>query len=601
MPDAPTPGTLTLTVGGMTCAGCARHVTEALEAVPGVASADVPGWESGRADVALADDAPARPGDLVAAVEAAGYRAALDDDAPTGAPPASGPATGYGAPPDAPPAPSGDGAPSPRPPAEPGPLPERAYDLVVIGGGSAAFAAALKTSELGGRAAIVNDGLPIGGTCVNVGCVPSKATIRAAEAVHRAQRDAFDGVETSGRVADFGAVLAQVRALVADLRQSKYVDVAGADDAVDLVAGRARLAGREGGPLAGDGLHTVEVEGRPALRARAVLVATGARTFVPGVPGLAGAGYLTNDTLWDLAEAPDHLVVLGGGYVAVEAAQAFARLGVPVTLLQRSGRILPAEDAALTDPLTAFLRADGVDVRTGVALRSVRREGAETVVEIEVDGRTETVRGSHLLLATGRRGNTDGLGLEALGVMPDDRGFLPVDASLRTTVEGVFGAGDVLGDKMFVYTAAHEGALAARNASQGLSAEADYTALPWVVFTDPQLAGVGLDLAQAQAAGHDAEATTLAMEHVPRALAARDTRGHLTLVRDRETDRLLGARVLAPEGAELLMEVALAIRHGITTEQIADAFHPYLTLSEAVKLAAITFQKDIETLSCCAA
>ena len=470
---------------------------------------------------------------------------------------------------------------------------------MVVGGGSAAFAAALKTSELGGRAAVVNDamgGLPIGGTCVNVGCVPSKATIRAAEAVHRAQRQAFDGVETTGRVADFGAVLAQVRALADELREAKYVDVAGADDAVTLVSGRARLAGRT------DGLHTVEVDGGArTLRARAVLVATGARTFVPDVPGLADAGYLTNATVWDLEEAPSRLVVLGGGYVAVEAAQAFARLGVPVTLLQRSDRILPAEDAALTDALTGFLEADGVDVRTGVALRSVRRDGDETVVAFEAGGEPQKVRGSHLLLATGRRGNTADLGLEALGVTPDARGFLPVDATLRTAADGVFGAGDVLGDKMFVYTAAYEGALAARNAREGLYAEADYTALPWVVFTDPQLAGVGLDLAQAEVAGIDAEATTLAMEHVPRAIAARDTRGSVTLVRDRESDRLVGARVLAPEGSELLMEAALAIRHGVTTQQLADAFHPYLTLSEAVKLAALTFRKDVGQLSCCAA
>ncbi|MEP0546360.1 MAG: mercury(II) reductase [Rhodothermales bacterium] len=594
--------TLTLTIGGMTCAGCARHVSHALESVPGVISADVPGWESGRADVALDADAPAAPPDLVAAVESAGYRAAVDGEAPP-APPSDGPATGYGAPSDAPPAPSGNGAPLPEPPA-PSDLPPDAYDLIVVGGGSAAFAAALKTSELGGRAAIVNDaegGLPIGGTCVNVGCVPSKATIRAAEAVHRAKRSAFDGIETSGWVTDFGSVLAQVRALAAELRQTKYVDVAGADDAVTLVAGRARLAGRA------DGLHTVEVNGGArTLRARAVLVATGARTFVPDVPGLADASFLTNETLWDLEAAPDRLVVLGGGYVAVEVAQAFARLGVPVTLLQRSGRILPREDTALSDALTDHLEADGVDVRTGVALRSVRREDAETVVAFERGGEAGEVRGSHLLLATGRRGNTDDLGLEALGVSPDARGFLPVDATLRTAADGVFGAGDVLGDKMFVYTAAYEGALAARNAREGLGSgaalvEADYTALPWVVFTDPQLAGVGLDLAQAEAAGIDAEATTLAMAHVPRAIAARDTRGSITLIRDRESDRLVGARVLAPEGSELLMEIALAIRHDVTTQQLADAFHAYLTLSEAVKLAALTFRKDVGQLSCCAA
>ncbi|MEM1117163.1 MAG: mercury(II) reductase [Bacteroidota bacterium] len=578
MRDATTPDSLTLTVGGMTCAGCARHVTEALDALPGVASADVPGWESGRAEVTLATDAPSSPADLVAAVEAVGYRATVP-----------------GAPPEVSNTPTGDGATSAFQLDAPESLPADAYDLVVIGGGSAAFAAAIKTSELGGRTAIVNDGLPIGGTCVNVGCVPSKATIRAAEAVHRAQRIAFDGVETTGRVADFGAVLAQVRALVADLRQAKYVDVVADDDAIDLVAGRARLAGREGG------LRAVEVADGTTLRARSVLIATGARTFVPDIPGLIDAGYLTNESVWDLEEAPSRLVVLGGGYVAVESAQAFARLGVPVTLLQRSARVLPHEDAALTDALEGFLCADGVTVRTGVATRAVRRDGDTVVVEIEADGRTETVRGSHLLLATGRRGNTDSLGLETLGVTPDARGFLPVDTTLRTAAEGVFGAGDVLGDEMFVYTAAYEGALAARNAREGLWAEADYTALPWVVFTDPQFAGVGLDLTQAEAAGIDAEATTLAMEHVPRAIAARDTRGSVTLVRDRETDRLVGARVLAPEGSELLMEAALAIRYGITTRQLADAFHPYLTLSEAVKLAAITFRKDVGQLSCCAA
>jgi len=565
MPD------LTLTIGGMTCAGCARHVTEALEDVPGVASANVPGWESGRADIALGAEGPADPSDS--------------------------PAAGYGTTSAAPSAPSGDGAPSPIPSLSD--LPTDAYDLVVIGGGSAAFAAALKTSELGGRAAIVNDaagGLPIGGTCVNVGCVPSKATIRAAEAVHRARRSAFDGIETSGHVTDFGAVLAQVRALASELREAKYVDVAGAADAVTLVAGRARLAGRT------DGFHTVEVDSGPrTLRAQAVLVATGARTFVPDVPGLAEAGFLTNETLWDLTEAPDRLVVLGGGYVAVETAQTFARLGVPVTLLQRSDRILPAEDAALTDALTGHLEADGVEVRTGVALHSLHRDGAETVVSFEADGEAQEILGSHLLLATGRRGNAVDLGLEPLGVTPDAHGFLPVDATLRTAADGVFGAGDVLGDKMFVYTAAYEGALAARNAREGLWAEVDYTALPWVVFTDPQLAGVGLDLGQAEAAGIDAEASTLAMEHVPRAIAARDTRGSITLVRDRESDRLVGARVLAPEGSELLMEIALAIRHGVTTEQLAGAFHPYLTLSEAVKLAALAFRKDVGKLSCCAA
>lgn len=593
--------TIQLSIEGMTCDRCATRVTEALERVPGVASAHVPGWQSGRAEVEIEGDVGAT--ELVGAVEGAGYRANIQTtQAPGEGEPDSGAVEGYGAPlggaaqrdhedqrvsSSSPRARSGSSAEGVGP---------DAYDLVVIGGGSAAFAAAIKTSELGGQAVIVNagpetGGLPTGGTCVNVGCVPSKATIRAAEAVHRAQRVPFDGVRTSGEVADFGAVMRQVQALVGSLRQEKYVDVVKDDPNVTLIKGRARLSDA----------HTVEVGGGPTLRARNVLVATGARTFVPAIPGLEDADYLTNEDLYRLEERPDHLVVLGGRFVSLENAQAFARLGTRVTVLQRSERILPDEAGDLTDALTGFLRDDGVDVRTGVMTRAVRREGDDIVVEITVGGRKDEVRGSHFFLATGRRGNTEGLGLEALGIRTDRRGFLAVDQTLRTAVPTVFGAGDVLGDKMFVYTAAYEGSLAAQNARQGFHLRRDYAALPWVVFTDPQVAGVGLDERQAAESGIDADVATLPLSQVPRSVAARDTRGFVRLVRDRQTDRIVGARVLAPEGAELLMEVALAIRYGITAQQLSEAFHPYLTLSEAIKLAALAFRKDIGKLSCCAA
>jgi len=192
------------------------------------------------------------------------------------------------------------------------------------------------------------------------------------------------------------------------------------------------------------------------------------------------------------------------------------------------------------------------------------------------------------------------LGLDVAGVQLDGKGFLEVDDTLRTSVENIYGAGDVIGEPMFVYTAAYEGALAAENAISGSAGKRDYTALPWVIFTDPQVAGVGLDEKVAKERGIDAEAATLALSHVPRSLAARDTRGFIKLIRDRETDKLVGARMLAPEGSELLMEISLAIRHGITVKEIASAFHPYLTLSEGIKLAAITFGKSVEKLSCCA-
>ena len=310
--------------------------------------------------------------------------------------------------------------------------------------------------------------------------------------------------------------------------------------------------------------------------------------------------YLTNETAYTLETLPEHLIVLGGRYIALENAQLFARLGSRVTVLQRSDRLLPTEAPDLTDALTGYLREEGLTIHTGVAVEAVRKEGAGVVVEAVIEGIGQKIRGSHLFLATGRRGNTDALGLDALGIETDRQGFLRVDDALRTAVPTVFGAGDVLGDKMFVYTAAYEGSLAAENAQTGYHLRRDYTALPWVVFTDPQVAGVGMDERQAEAAGIPYEVSKLDLADVPRAIAARDTRGFIKLFRNTETDELVGARILAPEGSELLMEAALAIKYGITVKDLTTMFHPYLTLSEGIKLAAITFGKDVKKLSCCA-
>lgn len=465
--------------------------------------------------------------------------------------------------------------------------------LLIVGGGGAAFSAALKASGLGARATIINDGLPMGGTCVNVGCVPSKTLLRAAEALHRAQAPgAFAGIKTTGKLADFAAVMRQKRGLVEALRQAKYADVIGDDPNIKFIHGRGRHIDA----------RTVEVNGE-RLVGDVVLLCTGARPAVPEIPGLADVPFLTNETAFELTELPESLIVLGGRYIALECAQIFSRLGSRVTVLQRSARILPTESPALTDELTGFLKSEGLGIVTGVAIQRVFKDGSGVAVEAAVAGRRrrEVFRASHLLVATGRTPNSDGLGLKTVGVTVDAHGFITADAYLATTVPGVYAAGDVIGEPMFVYTAAYEGALAVENALTGAARSRDYTALPWVVFIDPQVAGVGLDLAQAEAAGHDAEVSTLPLSQVPRAITARDTRGFIQLIRDRKTDRLLGARILAPEGGELLMEAALAIRHGITTRQIAASFHPYLTLSEGIKLAALSFGKDVRKLSCCAA
>ncbi len=553
---------LELRISGMTCAHCARTIERVLARVPGVARVQVPDWQRGRAVVTWEGDTVDADA-LARAVARAGHGYRLErwevvreigGEAP----------------------------------------PERVsdqvdYDLLIIGGGSAAFAAALRARELGFRSLIVNEGLPPGGTCVNVGCVPSKALIRAAKAHYRAAHHSFAGIRATSQVMDFGALIGQVRALTDELRQHKYLDLIDGEQIV-FREGRARLAGP----------NTIQI-GDKIFSGRAVLIATGSRTALPPISGLADGPYLTNETLYRLDKLPAHLIVLGGGYIGLENAQAFARLGSRVTVLELLPQILPQEDADVASALAAHLQAEGIDIQTEARVVQVSWTEGAVVVSYERQGQTYRLEGTHLLVATGRRGNTDELGLEALGIATDRQGFLQVDETLRTTVPTVLGAGDVIGNPPFVYTAAYEGQLAAENALLGQHTPRDYRALPWVVFTDPQVAGIGLNEREAQAAGLDYEVSTLPLTEVPRALVGRDTRGFVKLLRDPGTDQLLGARIVAPEGGELLMELSLAMRYEIPISELARRFHPYLTWAEAIKLAALGFTKDVRQLSCCAA
>lgn len=476
------------------------------------------------------------------------------------------------------------------------PSSQKRLHFVVIGGGSAAFAAAIQAHDLGAAVTMINAGLPIGGCCVNVGCVPSKTLIRAAEAHHRAtsSNHAFRGIESTSKVTDFQAIIQQKTELVETLRQQKYIDVVKDLEHFKRIDGWASVLDP----------HTVTVNGQE-IHADRMLIATGDDTFVPDVPGLKGSGYLTSDTAFELQTLPKSLIVLGGRYIALECAQMFSRLGSQVTVLQRSDRILPTETPELTEALTSFLVEEGINVQTKIKLLQVSKDSATGLftVEASLDGQTKSFVAEQLLVATGRIPNTSSMGLEQAGVVLDNKGFIQVDDTLQTHEPTIFAAGNVIGEPAFVYTAAYEGTLAAGNAlaASGTREKRDYSALPWVVFTDPQVAGVGLDLRQAQEQGIlDAEATTMPLSHVPRALAARDTRGFIQLIRAKSTNKIIGGRILAPEGGELAMEISLAIKFGITVEQLAKSFHPYLTQSEGIKLAAISFGKDINKLSCCA-
>lgn len=461
--------------------------------------------------------------------------------------------------------------------------------LIIIGGGSAAFAATIEAREQGAKVTMINDGLPIGGTCVNVGCVPSKNLIRAAEAMHKANNNPFRGIESGGRLTNFKDLIDQKTDLVLDLREQKYINVVKDMDNFRQIEGRAKITSPT----------SVEVNGE-IISGSHILVATGAKPLIPEIPGLNDVPFLTNEEAFELEELPKSIIVLGGRYIALEIAQMFSRLGSKVTILQRSDQILPTETKDLTNALTGYFEAEGIKVVTGNNFVSVQESTGQIVVESIINSETCHFKAEKIIVATGRQANTSNMGLQENGVELNSSGFIKVDDHLQTSVSSIYSAGDVLGENMFVYTAAYEGNLAADNMFNSVKKERDYTVLPWVVFTDPQIAGVGLDENQAAAKGIDAETSVLELKHVPRSIAAKDTRGFIKLIRDKKSDKLIGARILAPEGSELLMEVAMAIKFGITIEQIKNMFHPYLTLGEGIKLAAVTFSKSVEELSCCA-
>lgn len=458
------------------------------------------------------------------------------------------------------------------------------YDLAILGGGSAAFAAALRGSELGARVLLVNEG-PIGGTCVNVGCVPSKTLIRAAENAHWNGLSRFRGIKPEAGRVDFPELVREKDELVASLRQAKYVDVVAGDPRIELRAGRAHLLRP----------RALVVDGE-TVRADKILIATGTRPARPPIPGLDDSEIWDSTRALDATALPRELIVLGGRYVALELGQMFARFGSHVTIVQRSERILPEEDPDVADALAGFLRAEGMEIRTSHDAVRVGSEGGRRFVDARHDGRVARLHGDAVLAALGRTPNSEGLA----GVALDPRGFVQVNEHLETSLPGVYAAGDVIGDPLYVYAAAYEGGLAAENALYAAPRARDYTAIPWVIFTDPQLSGVGLDETQARTADIEVDVSVLALDKVPRARAARDTRGFVKLLRARGEDRLVGARIVAPEGSEQIMEASLMIRFGLSTREVARHFHPYLTQGEAVKLALLGFDKDVEALSCCA-
>lgn len=456
----------------------------------------------------------------------------------------------------------------------------RRYDLVVVGAGSGGMSAAEFAATLGLKVALV-ERERVGGDCLWTGCVPSKALLAAAKAAHAMRTADRFGLPAVDPEVDTEAVWERVRAV--------QRSIAGTDDSperfralgVDVVAGAARLVGPHRVAVAG-------ADGGPERRldARFVLLCPGSRPAVPDVAGLAEAGFLTNDTVFELERAPASVVFVGGGPIAVELAQALRRLGLGVTVLQKGPTVLPRDEPELAGALARVLRDEGVEVVTGAAVEAVAAAGGAKRVRARVGGEVRTFEAEEVLVATGRRPDVAGLGLEAQGVAVGERG-IEVDDRMRTAVPSVYAAGDAVGRELFTHAAGHQAVRAVRDMffpGRGRPARL----VPWCTFTDPELASAGLTFADARRAhGGSARAWRFGLDHSDRARAEAAPEGAVVVVTAGREGRIVGAHVLAPAAGEVVHELALAIEKGMTLPELAGLVHVYPTVATAVgQLAA---------------
>lgn len=474
---------------------------------------------------------------------------------------------------------------------------EGPLDLVILGSGSTAFAAAIRAAELG-KTAAMTESRTLGGTCVNRGCLPSKNLIEAARIYWEAHHPRYPGLLPKGMDLDFRELIRQKDDVIHDYRDKKYQSIVGDSDRIKVISGHATFTG--------DG--SVAVDGQ-RLIGRHYLIATGSRPALPPIDGLDEVPYLTSDLLTsgepqELWELPTSLVIIGGGYIALELGQMFRRFGAQVTILERSPRVLPGYEPEVSLAIQEVLSEEGVRIVTDVTVRRVRNDGGQVTVVGEREGREHRFQAERLLVAAGRVPNTDAIGLERIGVETDKQGAVIVDEFLATNRPNVWAAGDVIGahtgSQPATPVGAHDGVIAAGNALNGERRAVDHTVIPRTIFTDPQIAVVGLTDAEANQRGFRCNCGTVPMRIVPRAGAIRDTRGLIKMVVDWNSKRVVGVSMVGAQAGEVIHEAAMAMRFGATVHDFIDMVHVYPTMAEALKIAALSFFKDVERLSCCA-
>ena len=463
-------------------------------------------------------------------------------------------------------------------------------DLVIIGGGAAALAGATKANDLGMKSLMINTGLPIGGTCVNVGCMPSKNLLTVGDELYYSQHPRFQALE-NGHQPDFklATAVAEKDEVVASARQRNYVNVLDSLDGVTYTEGRATFKSP----------HEVEVNGE-TVAAQRFLLAVGSSTRPIPLDGMDRVGWHTNRTIMDLKETPESLIVIGAGPEGLEFAQMFAHFGSKVTVvIARGHQVLRGEEPEIVNELLRSLDEEGIQFVADVDLERVHEDSGRKVVTISTDDGQGELVADELLLAAGIEANISGLGLDRAGISLDERGFVQVDEHYQTTNPNVFAAGDCIGKKPLETVAAKEGSIAAENVLTGAQKSINYDHVPHAVFTNPQFASVGITEEEEMRRFNACACRTIYMDAVPKAEAIKETRGAFKMVIHPENSKVLGVHIVSPSAADLIHEATLAVKFGLTVDDIIDTVHVFPTLSEGIKRVAQAFTRDITAMACC--
>ncbi|MBI2310100.1 mercury(II) reductase [Candidatus Collierbacteria bacterium] len=471
------------------------------------------------------------------------------------------------------------------------------FDLIIIGGGAGAFAAAIKANELKAKTAIVNAGLPLGGTCVNVGCVPSKTLLWAGEILHHAKHHGVSGIELEVKSFDFQKVVQDEQALVEKLRQEKYEKVLKSLEFVTAIEGKAKFVGKD----------EIEITDQRNPEPRRVqgqrfIIAAGSTATVPPIDNIREVGYITHIEALKLKQQPKELIIVGAGPVGLEFAQMYARFGTKIAILHRGPSVFRPAEPELSTRLAEILTQEGIAIKLNARVKSAYKEGNKKVlVYKQGDSSAEALaKADEILLAVGKTPNTQGLGLDTTGVAIDENQAIKVNQQFQTSRPHIFAVGDVTNAPLRLeITAGREGTLAAENALKGTQLFIDYNSVPYTIFTDPQLAGVGLTEDEQIKKMGVCACRTVSFADVPKAIIMRQTEGLIKMAIHPQTRQILGVHILAPNAGELIAEAMILIKNKNTIDDVVNFLPMFPTLAEAIKIVALSFTKDISKLSCC--